>query len=161
MGRRQVSKSHPRIDVMGGIDELNANLGAVKPEVDEETKKLLVKIQTKLFEANSEVADKKKSGLVTEEDWRWLEDEMERMTAEMPNIKFFVYPGGGRAATQIDIARTVCRRAERNYVRYLHEEKTNPELLKYLNRLSDYLFILARYENHKAKVEEDLWNHKS
>ena len=169
-GGTRVSKAAARVESYGTLDELNAFIGLAKAEIsDEKVLNQLQKIQFDLFTVGSEAAtptDKmflangksRLDLLISEEEISELEHWMDDLDAELEPLQFFILPSGGKAAASIHVCRTVCRRAERAMV-YLNEtEEVRPELIKYLNRLSDYLFILARYISKISGEKEDYWN---
>lgn len=161
----RVSKNSARIDAYGTVDELNSNIGLVLDyQQDEDAIAILREIQDRLFTIGSELSgypEKKVKMAVPdiyESDIELLEKEMDRMDAELPALRNFILPGGAKAISVTHIARCVCRRAERRAVA-LHETdgEVNPLIIKYLNRLSDYLFMLARYTGFKSGSEEIIW----
>ena len=169
-GGTRVSKAAARVESYGTLDELNAFIGLAKAEIsDEKVLSQLQKIQFDLFTVGSEAAtptDKmflangksRLDLLISEEEIMELERWMDNFDAELEPLQFFILPSGGKAAASVHVCRTVCRRAERAMV-YLNEtEEVRPELIKYLNRLSDYLFILARYISKISGEKEDYWN---
>ncbi|MGN6195775.1 MAG: cob(I)yrinic acid a,c-diamide adenosyltransferase [Ginsengibacter sp.] len=165
IGGTKVLKSDPRIDAYGTVDELNSYLGVVSDfSNDEHSKKILKEIQDRLFTIGSELAcdpDKKINMPIPdlhESDIELLEKEMDEMDAQLPPMKNFILPGGLPAASFMHVARCVCRRAERCCVN-LKEKRSevNPLIIKYLNRLSDYLFMLARYTSMKNNAAEIIW----
>ena len=169
-GGTRVSKAAARVESYGTLDELNAFIGLAKAEIsDEKVLNQLQKIQFDLFTVGSEAAtptDKlilangknRLDLMISEEEISELEHWMDDLDAELEPLQFFILPSGGKAAASIHVCRTVCRRAERAMV-YLNEtEEVRPELIKYLNRLSDYLFILARYISKISGEKEDYWN---
>lgn len=159
----RVPKASLRVEAYGTTDELNAHLGmarALKPQRGVALR--LVTIQTQLFHLGADLAtpmDAKASFVVRVEQSQvdQLEAEIDVMTAELPELTRFILPGGTPAAAQIHIARTVCRRAERLVVSLAEVEPINAPVLPYLNRLSDYLFTLARWENHQAGIDDEVW----
>ena len=169
-GGTRVSKAAARVESYGTLDELNAFIGLAKAEIsDEKVLSQLQKIQFDLFTVGSEAAtptDKmflangksRLDLLISEEEIMELERWMDNFDAELEPLQFFILPSGGKAAASVHVCRTVCRRAERAMV-YLNEtEEVRPELIKYLNRLSDYLFILARYISKISGEKEEYWN---
>lgn len=169
-GGVRVSKASARVEAYGTIDELNAFLGLAKAVVtDEKTSAQLKKIQYNLFTLGSEVATPAEKLIlangkprleltITEADITELENQMDEMEAGLEALRFFILPAGGKGTASLHVARTVCRRAERSLV-YLNEtEKLRPELITYLNRLSDYLFVLARFEAKMNAETEEYWN---
>ena len=169
-GGTRVSKAAARVESYGTLDELNAFIGLAKAEIsDEKVLSQLQKIQFDLFTVGSEAAtptDKlilangknRLDLMISEEEISELEHWMDDLDSELEPLQFFILPSGGKAAVSIHVCRTVCRRAERAMV-YLNEtEEVRPELIKYLNRLSDYLFILARYISKISGEKEEYWN---
>lgn len=169
-GGTRVSKAAARVESYGTLDELNAFIGLAKAEIsDEKVLNQLQKIQFDLFTVGSEAAtptDKLllangKSRLdlmISEKEITELELWMDDFDAELEPLRFFILPSGGKAAATVHVCRTVCRRAERAMVFLNETEEVRPELIKYLNRLSDYLFILARYISKISGEKEDYWN---
>ncbi len=157
----RVSKNHPRMEVCGTLDELNALLGAAlaaKPAPEPAT--LLLEIQRQIFSLGADLATAggKSTTRIGESEVKFLEAEIDRMTAVLPELKNFILPGGTPAAAQIHVARAVCRRCERNLVAMARSEPCPENSLIYLNRLSDFLFTLARFENLSRSVEEEKWS---
>jgi len=165
IGGTKVLKSDLRIEAYGTVDELNSYIGLCRDLItDEPGKKNLREIQDRLFTIGSSLAcdpekePKMKIPDLKEEDIHFLEKEIDRMDETLPEMKHFILPGGHPTISHIHITRCVCRRAERCCVRLQIE--TNEEylpVLKYLNRLSDYLFILARYISNLLNAEEIPW----
>ncbi len=155
----RVSKLDPRIGAYGAVDELNSQLGVVLAVgCPEPFQAPLRRIQNELFDLGADLSVP--SGVpdrlrVSDEQVAALELLCDGFNAELPELKSFVLPGGSIAATQLHVARTICRRAEREALRAEQETGVNPAALAYLNRLSDLLFILARAAN--AGGEEPLW----
>lgn len=165
IGGTKVLKSNIRIDAYGTVDELNSYIGVVFDHCNDEQAKIILKeIQDRLFTIGSELAcDPHKHTKVPipdlhENDIELLEKEMDKMDAELPVMKNFILPGGMPAVSFMHVARCVCRRAERCCVRLQeHDGAVDPLIIKYLNRLSDYLFMLARYTGMKNKAPEIIW----
>jgi len=169
-GGTRVPKHHIRIESYGTVDELNSHLGLLRDqEMDTHYKNTLMDIQDKLFTVGAILAtDPQKAVLksgkerlnipkVEESDILLLEQEMDTMNEALPPMTHFVLPGGHTTVSYCHIARTVCRRAER-LTSFLHEnEPVDAHVLKYLNRLSDYLFVLARKLTFDLKAEEIKW----
>ena len=165
IGGTKVPKSHLRIESYGTVDELSSWIGLCKDLLtDEAGKNMLQEVQDRLFTMNASLAcdpikePKLRIPDLKEEDITLLEREMDRMNEAIPPMKSFILPGGHPVLSQLHIARCVCRRAERCCVR-LEQESLEVEavILKYLNRLSDYLFVLARYTGHQMGIEEIPW----
>ena len=169
-GGTRVSKAAARVESYGTLDELNAFIGLAKAEIsDEKVLSQLQKIQFDLFTVGSEAAtptDKmllangknRLDLMISEKEITELELWMDDFDAELEPLRFFILPSGGKAAATVHVCRTVCRRAERAIVFLNETEEVRPELIKYLNRLSDYLFILARYISKISGEKEDYWN---
>lgn len=169
-GGTRVSKASARVESYGNIDELNSFIGFAKTEItDDQVLHQLKKIQFDLFTVGSESAtpvDKltlangksRLSLMISEVEIEELENWMDDFEKELQPLQYFILPGGGKAATSLHICRTVCRRAERGLVFLNESEEVRPELIKYLNRLSDYLFVLARYISKINGETEEYWN---
>ena len=165
IGGTKVPKSHLRIESYGTVDELNSYIGLVSDHLTHEhTKTILKEIQDRLFTIGSSLAcdpDKEprmKIPDLKEADIILLENEIDNMNEHLPEMKSFILPGGHAAVSTAHIARCVCRRAERLCVNMQeHELFVDPLVIKYLNRLSDYLFVLARYIGHLLGVAEIPW----
>ena len=166
IGGTKVPKSHLRIESYGTVDELNSYIGLVNDLIndDSNSKIVLKEIQDRLFTVGSSLAcDPDKEPLMKipdlkEEDIELLEKEIDKMNEALPAMKSFILPGGHPAVSTIHIARCVCRRAERLCVNMQeHELFVDPLVIKYINRLSDYLFILSRYTGLLLNVEEIPW----
>ncbi|MHA1371376.1 MAG: cob(I)yrinic acid a,c-diamide adenosyltransferase [Promethearchaeota archaeon] len=155
----RVDKTDPRIDSCGAIDELNACLGIVKSFASEDLNHYILEIQKKLFKLSTELATsdpRQVSRKVSEDDTAWLEKVIDDLSTKLPRIKNFIIPGGTHAAVFLHLSRTTCRRAERIVVGLAKQEAINPEILKFLNRLSDCLFTLARHANIIGGKEDQL-----
>ena len=163
IGGTRISKHALRIETYGTVDELNSHIGLIRDqEIQSNYKEQLIEIQDRLFTIGSLLAaDPHKSSMklpeLTEEDVVYLENKIDELDELLPEMKFFVLPGGHTTVSFCHIARCVCRRAER-LSNQLHEEQTtSPIILKYLNRLSDYLFTLARKLSQDLNAEEQPW----
>ena len=165
-GGKRVSKADLRIDTYGTVDELNSYLGLLRDqEVNQKRKDILVEIQDRLFTIGSILATeagntKVKIPALAESDIIYLEAEMDKMDEALPPMRFFVLPGGHPSVSFGHVARTVCRRAERLIIALHEQEAVEPLVIKYLNRLSDYLFVLCRMMAHELKIEETPWKPK-
>lgn len=165
IGSTKVMKSDPRIEAYGNVDELNSHIGLVSDYCNIELTKIILKeIQDRLFTIGSELAcDPKKDTKIPipdlhESDVELLEKEMDKMDTELPRMRNFILPGGSPAVSFMHVARCVCRRAERSCVNLnMVEGNVNPLIIKYINRLSDYLFMLARYYGMKNNIPEIIW----
>ncbi|MFT5628800.1 MAG: cob(I)alamin adenosyltransferase [Dokdonia sp.] len=169
-GGTRVPKHHIRIDSYGTVDELNSHLGLIRDqEINNHYKAVLIDIQDRLFTVGAILAtDPEKATLkngkdrlnipkISEEDIEKLEHEMDSMNASLPEMTHFVLPGGHQTVSFCHIARCVCRRAERLASALNELEPFQPESLKYLNRLSDYLFVLARKLSYDLQADEVKW----
>ena len=169
-GGTRVPKHHIRIESYGTVDELNAHIGLIRDQkIDKITAEVLLEVQHKLFTIGSILAtDPEKATLkngesrlniprISEKDIHLLETEMDRMNEELPEMTHFILPGGHQSVSYCHIARCVCRRAERLSTALYNEETFDEEVLKYLNRLSDYLFVLARLLTKQLQAEEIKW----
>ena len=160
----RVSKADPRVDAYGEVDELNACLGAARAAVGPgDLSDLLEALQKELFAVGARLADpsariaaRVEKAVVTSGAIRGLEEAIDRLDAELPPLRRFILPGGTGAGALLHLARTVCRRAERRVVA-LGPDAVEAEVLVYLNRLSDLLFVAARAVNHRAGVSEVEW----
>ena len=169
-GGTRVSKSSARVDSYGNIDELNSFIGVAKAQIsDKNILNQLKKIQFNLFTVGSEAAtptdkltlangNSRLTLIISPKETEELEMWMDEMEEKLEPLKYFILPGGGGGATAIHVARTVCRRAERSLVFLNEAESVRPELIKYLNRLSDYLFVLARFVSKLNNETEEFWN---
>lgn len=163
LGGTRVKKSHIRIESYGTVDELNSWIGLIRDQaIDPHSKETLVHIQDRLFTVGSRLAsDPSKKGMkipeIKEEDITRLEQEMDTMNETLPEMKSFVLPGGHTTVSYCHIARCICRRAERCTVQLASEDIVEAIVIKYLNRLSDYLFVLSRKLSHHLKAEELPW----
>jgi len=165
IGGTKVSKSHLRIESYGTVDELNSYIGLVNDLLtDEHSKNILKEVQDRLFTIGSSLAcDPEKEPLMKipdlkEEDIVLLEKEIDKMNETLPEMRSFILPGGHVAVSTTHIARCICRRAERICVHLQSEDLfVEPLVIKYLNRLSDYLFVLSRYAGYLLQVAEIPW----
>jgi len=165
IGGTKVPKSHLRIEAYGTVDELNSYIGLCKDLLtDKKSKIILQEIQDRLFTIGSSLAcdpekePKMKIPDLKEEDITLLEKQIDGMNETIPPMKSFILPGGHPSVSHLHIARCICRRAERCCVRLEFEkEEIESIIIKYLNRLSDHLFVLARYTSHQLKAEEIPW----
>jgi len=151
----RVPKTHPRIEAYGDIDELNSHIGVAlnAPALPAGYAEWLRRVQNDLFDLGADLSVPEGDRLrVAPEQVAWLEERCDEVNAELEPLRSFLLPGGTEAAAQLHVCRTVCRRAER---RALQVDGANPEVVRYLNRLSDLLFILARGAN--AGGDEPLW----
>jgi cob(I)alamin adenosyltransferase len=163
----RVAKTHVRLEAYGTVDELNSFVGWLACVIgDDDTRRFLSFVQHKLFTVGSYLATEtdamppKAASIISESDIRRIEEQIDGTDAELPRLNRFVLPGGNEAAARAHICRTVCRRAERQVYRVNDEYAVNQEVLVFLNRLSDYLFVLARKECHKTS-EEIFWEQEN
>lgn len=166
IGGTKVSKSSLRIDAYGTVDELNSYLGLVSDYLTGEPAMVafLREVQDRLFTIGSSLACDPEKDIkmripdLYEKDVQALEDSIDRMNEELPEMKSFILPGGHVAVSTAHVARCVCRRAERLCVGLTEQEEfVAPLVLQYMNRLSDHLFVLARWIGHRLQVEEIKW----
>jgi len=157
----RVSKAHPLLRAYGTLDECNSQLGvalAATPAAD--VRDALVALQPLLFDAGADLAtlgSKRQIRRIAPEDITEIERNIDAVTARLPQLRSLILPGGTPAAAALHVARTVCRRAERELVAAAETSQINPHVLVLINRLSDYLFCLARLENFLAGIEETPW----
>lgn len=169
-GGTRVSKHHIRIDSYGTVDELNANIGLLRDQqIDPHSAKILTQIQVLLFDIGSNLATdpekvtyksgkvRLKTPKISEEDIEFLENEIDDMNQNLPQLTHFILPGGHQAVSVCHICRCVCRRAERLATALYDLEPFDEHILKYLNRLSDYLFVMARKLSFDLQVDEIKW----
>lgn len=164
VGGTRVPKAHIRLEAYGTIDELNSFVGLLICQIeDEHTLNTLSFIQNKLFTVGSYLATEteslspKAASIIHDDDIALLETEMDRIDNELPKIRQFVLPGGSESAARAHICRSVCRRAERCIYRVKEEFPVDTNVLKFVNRLSDFFFLLARCESNK-KGNEIFWD---
>ena len=165
IGGTKVPKSHLRIEAYGTVDELNSCIGLCRDLIeDEESRNILLEIQDRLFTIGSSLAcdpikePRMRIPDLKEKDVSLLEKEIDRLDAALPPMKSFILPGGHPVVSHIHITRCVCRRAERCCVRLeLESLEVDEAILQYLNRLSDYLFMLARYTGNRMNAPEIPW----
>lgn len=150
---KRVHKTDNRIELVGELDELNSFIGLLKSKLIEPN--FLEHIQWNLFNAGAVIINDNNTDLknITEFDIEMLEVGMDKMNEELPELKNFILPGGSETVALAHICRTICRRAERSLSKHIE----NPIIAKYLNRLSDFFFVLARYIGHKENINETKW----
>ena len=166
-GGGRLAKDHPRVEAYGTVDELNSTLGVAISFLPArgEIAKALGSVQNELFNVGSELASGTEGKAAeaarlfvnAEAKIASLERLIDRYDARVPPLRTFILPSGTQAGAMLHLCRTVCRRAERAVVTLAHDEAVNPDILSYLNRLSDLLFVLARYVNKAARKPETKW----
>ncbi len=159
----RVEKDDLRVDAYGTLDELNSVLGLALTRCGSiRLREVLGLLQNQLFAAGADLATRSGGRFqpqrIAESDWRGQEKIIDELVAQLPPLKHFVLPGGSEGAALLQVARSVCRRAERLMVRLTRQEgDVNPDLVIYVNRLSDLLFVMARYENLSQGTAEIIW----
>ena len=161
-GGARVPKNHIRVEAYGTVDELNAYIGLLRDLVETPQYKTVLKaIQDRLFTIGASLASDPSKPMMTPdllpEDIELIENQIDTMEADLPMLKNFILPGGHQTVSFCNVARTVCRRAERLVVALDLVEKIDPLSIKYLNRLSDYLFVLGRKVGRDLGAEEIIW----
>ena len=155
----RVSKDSARVTAYGTVDEANSAIGIVLAcDIPESIRNVLVAVQHQLFDLGGELCIPGHAAIF-DADIQALEDTLDRFNADLPPLKDFILPGGGMAAAQAHLARTICRRAEREVVTLSHHDAVRPEAIRYLNRLSDLLFVLCRVLARESGHGEVLWRH--
>ena len=163
IGGTRVPKYHDRIEAYGTLDELNAWIGLVRDQdIDKHSEKILLEIQDKLFTIESHLAKDPGGKAVNlpqlhDEDVLLLENEIDKMNDQLPELTNFILPGGHPTVSYCHLARTVCRRAERLVIKLDTKTPVEPLTIIYMNRLSDYLFVLSRYFLQKFGAKETVW----
>jgi cob(I)alamin adenosyltransferase len=156
----RVRKDHARVEAYGTVDELNSTLGLLLTrELPEDVNACLVEVQHRLFDLGGELSIPGHV-MLKEASVMELEQTLDRLNADLAPLKEFILPGGTAAAAACHLARAVCRRAERRVVTLARDEAVNPVAIRYLNRLSDLLFVMARHLNRVAGVSDVLWRHE-
>lgn len=161
-GGQRVSKSTERIEAYGNVDELNSFVGlAASYDLSEKGTEYLRKVQEMLFIVGADLAtppsSKTRIDRIGEQDIQFLEEAIDEMEEDLETLKNFILPGGCQAGATLHVARTVCRRAERAAVACKQTDDISDDSIKFLNRLSDFFFVMARYENKQAGVREETW----
>ena len=159
--KNRLLKNHPRIEVIGTLDELNSAIGIVLAQdlVHSDVDNALKQIQQDLFDLGGELCPPERLA-ITPEKIIYLEQKIEQWNSTLPPLKEFILPGGNIKSAHCHLARTICRRAERCLVTLFQEAEFNPDILRYINRLSDLLFIAARVLARETSSEEIVWNHQ-
>ena len=159
----RVDKFSVRVQTLGTVDETNAILGIVENEITQSYKNIINEIQNDLFDLGADLCvpeDKKikyQPLRISEKQIDRLENEIDTLNKDLKPLDSFILPGGSIASSHLHLARTVARRAERKAVQLSKKEAINPLIIKYLNRLSDLLFVLARIENKERNIKDILW----
>lgn len=166
LGGSRVPKFHLRIEAYGTVDELNSYLGLIRDQdIKESFKSFIIDIQNNLFVIGSNLAkepgkEKVKIPEIDESEIFALENKMDEMNETLPEMKFFVLPGGHQTVSHCHVARCICRRAERVCVHLAKNSEVSPIIITYLNRLSDYLFVLSRKLSSDLGAQEIPWKSK-
>lgn len=164
IGGKRVEKHNLRLEAYGTIDELNSYIGLIRSfDIDTTIRKILEEVQSKLFTVGAHLAvdedheELKEKFTCSESEINILEKEIDRINSKLPDMNSFILPGGNQLVSYTHIARTVCRRAERRISALMEIVEISPNILKYVNRLSDYLFVVARKFAIDTKAEEVEW----
>lgn len=163
----RVSKSHDRVEAYGTLDELNSYIGLLRDHLEQDHyREFLLGIQENIFIAEAWIAadpEKTTNELpeLSEEEVTLLEQEIDRMTSELPPLNSFILPGGHPFVSFCHIVRSICRRAERRVIRLQQQSTVSPVIIKYLNRLSDFFFVLARKLGKESNIKEISWPQKN
>ena len=158
-----VNKHNLSVDAYGTLDELNSFLGLLKDYIKDETiKDILNNIQPKLFSIGSILATGKNQDImekvkIEKKDVKYIEFHIDSMNNELPELKNFIIPGGHKISSYSHVCRSICRRAERRISELNNEQSVDPNILSYINRLSDFFFVLSRYLMYSDKIEETRW----
>ncbi|MEJ2543303.1 MAG: cob(I)yrinic acid a,c-diamide adenosyltransferase [Calditrichaceae bacterium] len=167
-GGEVVNKNNPRIETYGTLDELNSLIGfLVTKNTEKYIQNILLIIQNEIFVLSSEIAtpdtkrQKKLKNLITDKDIENIEKNIDEISEKLEPLKNFILPGGSESAAIAHLARTVCRRAERNLTKLMDQAEVRGELLVYINRLSDLFFVIARYLNKLNNQPDIVWKSKS
>ena len=158
-----VNKHNLSVDAYGTIDELNSFLGLLKDYIkDDKIKDILNKIQIKLFSIGSILASGKNKNIsekvkIEKKDVEYIELEIDRLNKDLPELKNFVIPGGHKTSSYSHVCRSICRRAERKISELNNKSSVDSNILAYVNRLSDFFFVLSRFLKHSDKVSESYW----
>jgi len=162
-GGTRVKKNNIRLEAYGSIDELNSYIGLIRDSYEhKKTWELLLKVQTHLFNIGSELANEKEKNnskipIIQQKHINELENAIDEMESQLPTMKYFILPGGDTTSSYAQIARTVCRRCERLIITLEEQINFSEGLLSYINRLSDYLFVLARFILKEKGKKETPW----
>lgn len=155
----RVSKDSARVNAYGTVDEANSAIGLILAcEIPDTVRELLISVQHHMFDLGGELCIPGHAAIF-QTDISHIEQQLDLLNADLPALKDFILPGGGMAASHCHLARTICRRAEREVVTLSHQDTVRPEAIQYLNRLSDLLFVIARVLARSAGQGEVLWQH--
>lgn len=162
VGGRRVQKDHARVHAYGEVDELNSCLGVCRLYADPDAIDAdLERLQSLLFDLGAELATPRESPyyspVLSASEVEWLERGIDRMQQNLEPLRNFIVPGGVALGAFLHLARTVCRRAERSVLAFSRVEPVRPEVLEFLNRLSDWLFVAARFANQQAGQHDVIW----
>jgi cob(I)alamin adenosyltransferase len=161
IGGKRVKKTNPRIIAYGTIDEINSAVGIVlSSPLDSDIREILTKIQNDLFVAGADLANpdlNDSSNRVTNHMVEYLEKQIDKLEFELSPITYFILPGGSPLASQIHLARSICRRAEIKILEVGEKEQINKTCQTYINRLSDLFFVIARTTNYRKKINDVAW----
>ena len=157
---QSVSKESLFIETLGALDEFNASVGVLRAQLQEESmQKAVIAIQQKIFDLGAECSLPKHSA-ITADDVSLLECQIKRWNKKLPPLKEFILPGKDAVSAQCHVCRTLCRRAERRWLALAKDQSLNPISLRYLNRLSDYLFVMARLLTKDSATNEIMWGQR-
>ena len=166
VGGTRVKKYDARLEADGTVDELNASIGVIRSfALPESIPAMLIEIQNRLFNIGSCLASDERGRKITEKlaitenHIAFLEKSIDELEEDLPKLRQFILPGGDPASAQCHVARTVCRRAERRILEFAANDNVQPEIVKYINRLSDFLFVLARKLSYISGIQDEPWKH--
>lgn len=164
VGGTRLNKYDLRLEAYGTVDELNAAVGVVRSfNIPEDLKKMLEEIQNKLFNIGSRLASDEKGDAytsqlsITQKNLEFLENSIDELEEELPELTQFILPGGNMASAHCHMARTICRRAERRILEFSVHQPVQPEIIHYMNRLSDFLFVFARKLTAIGGFDDEPW----
>lgn len=164
IGGTRVPKNHIRLEAYGTVDELNTNIGMIRSyPIGEKNIEAIIRIQNQLFTiggylaTDSDVSDLRNRLIKDDKEIEFLELQMDSLESELPKLSNFVLPGGHPTVAQCHICRTICRRAERRIITMAETMEVDEWVVKYINRLSDYFFVLSRYLTYFFKIDEIPW----
>ena len=161
IGGKRIKKTDSRIIAYGAIDEINSAIGiALSLMPDSDINEILTKVQNDLFVAGADLANPNLTDLtnrITNDMVEYIENHIDRLESELPPITYFILPGGSPLASQVHLARSICRRAEINILEIAEKEQINKTCQIYINRLSDLLFVISRTINNRKKIKDVAW----